>query len=106
MRTMSRWSGFDGVIANRRAFPSFTLSRKGAVVVCLLLVGTVGYTDYLTGYERSLALFYLLPISFAVWFGSLILGLAIVIVSVIVWVLSDLAAGIPAVGFWRLGNNR
>jgi signal transduction histidine kinase len=38
-----------------------------------------------------------------VWFGSLVLGFAIVIISVIVWVVSDLAAGIPAVGFWNIG---
>jgi signal transduction histidine kinase len=33
----------------------------------------------------------------------LIFGLAIVAVSVAVWKLSDLAAGIPAVGFWNAG---
>jgi signal transduction histidine kinase len=103
MRTIPRWSGFDRVTANLRSFPCFTLSRKALVVVCLLLVGVVGYIDYLTGYERSLLLFYLLPISLAAWFGSLVLGLAIATVSVIVWLLSDLAAGIPAVGFWNAG---
>jgi signal transduction histidine kinase len=66
-------------------------------------VGIVGYLDYVTGYERSLLLFYLLPISLAVWFGSFVLGLAIIIVSVTVWKLSDLAAGIPAVGLWNAG---
>ncbi len=104
MRTISRWSEFAWVIANRRSFPPFTLSRKGLLVLCVLLVGTVGYIDYLTGYERSLALFYLLPISLAVWFGSFVLGFAVVIISVIAWVLSDLAAGIPAVRFWNVGT--
>jgi signal transduction histidine kinase len=104
MRTILRWSGFDGVTANRRRFPPFTLSGKRLVVVCLLLVGTVGYIDYLTGYERSLALFYLLPISLAAWFGSFVVGFAVVIISVIAWVLSDLAAGIPAVRFWNVGT--
>jgi signal transduction histidine kinase len=73
------------------------------VFICLFLVGVIGYIDYLTGYERSLLLFYLLPISLAAWFGSLILGSAIVVVSVLVWMLSDLAAGIPALGFWNVG---
>jgi len=104
MRTIRRWSRFDAVIANRRRFPRFTLSRKGLVVVCLLLVGTVGYIDYATGYERPMLLFYLLPISVATWFGGLVLGLAFVITSVIVWMVSDLAAGIPALRFWNIAT--
>ena len=79
------------------------ISRTGLIVVCLILVGIVGYTDYQTGYERSLLLFYLLPISLAVWFGSFVLGLAIIIISVTVWKVSDVAAGIPAVGLWNAG---
>ncbi|PYK36807.1 MAG: hypothetical protein DME60_13660 [Verrucomicrobia bacterium] len=104
MRTTPGWIGFDGVIANRRSFSRFTISRKGLLVLCVLLVGTVGYIDYLTGYERSLALFYLLPISLAAWSGSFVLGFAVVIISVIAWVLSDLAAGIPALRFWNVGT--
>jgi signal transduction histidine kinase len=62
----------------------------------------VGYVDYLTGYERSLLLFYLVPISLAVWFGNFAFGLAVVVVCVLVSVLSDLAAGIPALRFWNV----
>ena len=106
LRVFSRANGvrgFDSVIVRPRDLARFTLSRKALVVACLLLVGIVGYIDYLTGYERSLLLFYLLPISLAAWFGSLIFSLAIVVVSVAVWKLSDLAAGIPALGFWNVG---
>src|SRR5262249_53389383 len=101
--TISRRSGFDGGTANRRSFPPFTLSGKALVVVCLLLVGVVGYMDYLTGYENSLLLFYLLPISLATWFGSFVFGFAVIIISVIAWVLSDLASGIPALRLWNIG---
>jgi signal transduction histidine kinase len=96
-------TGSHRFIAGLRNIACFTLSRKALVVVCLLLLGAVGYIDYLTGYERSLLLFYLLPISLAAWFGSLVLGLAVASVSVIVWLLSDLAAGIPTLGFWNVG---
>ena len=99
----NRVRGFDRVILRPRNLARLTLSRKALVVACLLLVGIVGYIDYLTGYERSLLLFYLLPISLAAWFGSLIFSLAIVVVSVAVWKLSDLAAGIPEIGFWNAG---
>jgi signal transduction histidine kinase len=81
----------------------FSFSRKALAIACLFLVGVIGYIDFLTGYERSLLLFYLLPISLTAWFGSFGLGLAVVVVSVAVWKLSDLAAGIPAVGFWNAG---
>jgi signal transduction histidine kinase len=81
----------------------FSFSRKALAIACLFLVGVIGYIDFLTGYERSLLLFYLLPISLTAWFGSFGLGLAVAAVSVAVWKLSDLAAGIPAVGFWNAG---
>jgi len=71
--------------------------------VCLLLVGCVGYIDYRTGYERTMILFYLLPISLAIWFFGLIGGLAIAVLSVVTTVVSDVAAGIPVTGFWNGG---
>jgi signal transduction histidine kinase len=94
---------FDTVTGKLRDFPRFRLSRKFLVIACLTLTCVVGYIDYLTGYERSLLLFYLLPISLAAWFGSSAIGFAIVIVSIVIWMLSDIAAGIPAVGFWNVG---
>jgi len=84
--------------------PRKTLRQHLVVfVTCFALVGVVGYVDYLTGYERSLLLFYLLPISLAAWFGDVVVALAIVFASVAAWKLSDLAAGIPAVGLWNAG---
>jgi signal transduction histidine kinase len=68
-----------------------------------VLVGVIGYIDYATGYERSLSLFYLLPISLATWFDGLTFGLVITVFSVVVWILSDVAAGIPVVGVWNAG---
>ncbi len=73
------------------------------VIVCLALTGLVGYADYITGYERSLLLFYLLPISLAAWFGGFVFSLVIAVVCILVWVLSDLASGIPSVRFWDMG---
>jgi hypothetical protein len=66
-----RRTPLDRVIVNLRNFPRLTVSRKSLVVACPFLVGIVGYIDYLTGYERSPLLFYLLPISLVAWFGSL-----------------------------------
>jgi signal transduction histidine kinase len=95
---------FDRAMVNLRNFRHFRFSRGSLTVACLVLTCLVGYADYLTGYERSLLLFYLLPVSLAAWFGSFGFSLAIAVVCVLVWVLSDLAAGIPALELWNVGT--
>jgi signal transduction histidine kinase len=92
-------------IAKLRKFSNFTFSRRFLAVACPVLAGLVGYVDYLTGYERSLLLFYLVPISLAVWFGNFAFGLAIVVLCVVVSGLSDLAAGLPALRFWNIATS-
>src|SRR5213080_3677888 len=94
---------FDRIMADLRRTPILRVSRTALVVTCLCIVGIVGYIDYLTGYERPLLLFYLVPISLATWFGSLQIGLGMAVVSVAASMLSDLAAGIPTLGFWNAG---
>src|SRR5438552_15018274 len=91
------------VRANVRSLPNWLFCWKTLVIACLFLVGVVGYIDYLTGYERPLLLFYLLPISLAAWFGSFSTALAIAILSVAVSLVSDVAAGIPVLGLWNGG---
>ena len=77
--------------------------RPCLIVACLLLVGVVGYMDYVTGYERPLLLFYLLPISLGAWFGGFFAALGVAVLSVAVSLVSDFAAGIPALGLWNAG---
>ena len=74
----------------------FLHCRSGLLITCLFLLGIVGYVDYLTGAERPLLLFYLLPISLAAWFGSFLTALGFAVASVAVSILADVAAGIPA----------
>src|SRR5882724_7822400 len=88
---------------NAHSLFRFLYCWKALVITCLLLVGVVGYVDYLTGYERPLLLFYLLPISLAAWFGTFFMGLRIAVISIAISMLSDVAAGIPALGFWNAG---
>ena len=53
--------------------------RIFSIVLSILVILAVGYVDYITGEEISLALFYLIPISAATWYitrwAGLILGL-------------------------------
>src|ERR1043166_3793454 len=79
------------------------LGRATMAIVSFVLVCIIGYIDFETGYERSLSLFYLIPISIGTWFVGLICGLMIATLSVVVWVMSDLAAGIPGVRIWNAG---
>jgi signal transduction histidine kinase len=95
---------FDRLTVNLRNFRRLKFSNRSLAIACLILVGLIGYLDYLTGYERSLLLFYFVPISLAAWFGSFAFAIAIVAVCVIAWVLSDLASGIPALGLWNIGT--
>lgn len=98
-----RRSVFDSSIANLRNFYRLEISRTSLTFICLIVAGIIGYIDYVTGYEHSMLLFYFLPISLAAWFGTFAFGIAIVVVCVTTWVLSDLASGIPRLGFWNIG---
>jgi signal transduction histidine kinase len=103
MKKVPRRIELHKVTTNINNLSRFLSGRKALVVTCFFLVGVVGYVDYLTGYERPLLLFYVLPISLAAWFGGFIMGLGIAVVSIAVSMLSDVAAGIPALGFWNAG---
>ena len=78
------------------------VSRIALIAVCLILITLLGYLDYLTSYEQSLLLFYLVPIALATWFRGLVFGLTFSVLSVSAWIVSDLSAGIPHVGVWNI----
>ncbi|MBX7152136.1 GGDEF domain-containing protein [bacterium] len=63
------------------------------VVATVLVVASIGIADYLTGYEISFSLFYLLPISLAIIFGNFNLGIVISVVSAIIWFSVDFLSG-------------
>ena len=94
---------FDSSIVNLRNFYRLKISRPSLTIICLILAGIIGYIDYVTGYEHSMLLFYFLPISLAAWFGNFAFGIMMVVVCVTTWVLSDVASGIPSLGFWNIG---
>jgi signal transduction histidine kinase len=93
---------FDKITAKLHNFPHFTFPRRSLAIACLILACLIGYLDYVTGYEHSLLLFYLIPISLAAWFGNFAFGVAIAVVCVVLSVISDVAAGIPALPSWNI----
>ena len=80
-----------------------TRSRFALTAACLIITACLGYVDYITGYEQTFLLFYLVPIGLGTWFGSFWLGLSISVLSIAAWILSDIAAGVPTVGLWNIG---
>src|SRR2546423_3310591 len=89
---------------NAIALPTrLTRSRFALIVICVLLTAGLGYVDYLTGYEQTFLLFYLVPIGLGTWFGDFWLGFTFSVMSIGAWVVSDVAAGVPTGGVWNIG---
>jgi signal transduction histidine kinase len=68
-------------------------SRFLLILVSLAFLAAVGTIDYLTGFEISFSIFYLLGIGFATWFVGKRFGLAVSALSVVVWIFGDFEAG-------------
>src|SRR5215471_700146 len=64
-------------------------SKRCVVFLALLSVLLIGIADYLTGIEISIAIFYLLPVSFAAWFAGRNEGVLVAVVATIVSFASD-----------------
>jgi signal transduction histidine kinase len=70
-----------------------TRSFTVLVLISLALVAAVGVIDYLTGFEMFFSVFYLLGVAFAAWFVGRTFGFIMSVLSVLVWLGGDLAAG-------------
>jgi diguanylate cyclase (GGDEF)-like protein len=58
-------------------------------------VAIVGCLDYLTGFEISFSVFYLLPVGIAAWYAGPRSGAAFAVIASLTWYVADLAAGQP-----------
>lgn len=99
-------SAFQAAPSNMPRFlwlDRLTKSRLALILLCLVIIAGLGYLDYVTGYEQTFLLFYLVPIALGTWFGSFWLGFTFAIFSVMAWVTSDVAAGAPSAGWWNIG---
>jgi signal transduction histidine kinase len=68
-------------------------SKPLSAVLSIVLLGIVGYLDYVTGYKISFFIFYLIPIVFALQRVGFSFAIIISVLSPIVWIASDIAAG-------------
>src|SRR4029434_1829108 len=79
-----------------------TASMPALIASCAIITAILGYVDYVTGYEQTFLLFYLVPIGLGTWFGAFWVGLVFSILSIVAWIVSDVAAGVPTVGAWKV----
>lgn len=68
-------------------------SRIALIAIAFLIVAVIGAVDYLTGFETSFSIFYLLPIGLAIWFVGRGFAIFTSILSVVVSLAGDLARG-------------
>jgi len=67
--------------------------EKKVFAVTFLIVLLIGLTDYISGYEMSFSIFYLIPISIAVIYSNRKTALIISVISAALWLLVDLSSG-------------
>jgi signal transduction histidine kinase len=76
-------------------------SRVSIALLSLIWIGVVGLADYWTGYERSMMIFYLIPITLGTWFVGRSFGMFLSGLSIGTSILTDVASGIPEVRLWN-----
>jgi hypothetical protein len=72
------------------------LGRQPCLRILLLgalSVAVLGALDYVTGYEISFSIFYLLPVSMIAWFVGRRAGILISVGAAASWLLAELLAG-------------
>ena len=68
-------------------------SKPFLITLNIVLLLCIGLIDYVTGYEIGISLFYLIPISFAAWFGGRLPSVIISSLSVLTITATDFMAG-------------
>ena len=85
-----RLVGSDG---NRHAAAKSGRRRGLIPAGCLLLLGLLGYLDYITGYEMSFFVFYSVPVGIAAWYLGRWPAIALALSATVTWLLADYFSG-------------
>src|SRR6185369_2661498 len=71
----------------------------------LLGLVLIGWVDYLTGFEMLFSVFYLVEVGLAAWYIGKTFGMLMSVLSVLVWIGGDWAAGAHYSRPWILAWN-
>lgn len=81
------------------------LSKWKILAISFCGIGVIGIIDYLTGYQVSVSVFYLMPVAIASWYAGRREGLFIAALACSSWFAADIAAEHPyenlAVPIWN-----
>ena len=69
------------------------ISRKALIALTLFTTFSLGVVDYFTGFELSIAFFYLIPVTMTAWAISRNAGLASSVLCTTVWLIANLLPG-------------
>ena len=71
-----------------------TKGRPGLTIVgCFLLLGVLGWLDYITGYEMSFFVFYSVPVGLAAWYAGRWPAVGVALGATVSWLLADYFGG-------------
>jgi len=68
-------------------------AKPWIVVAGLCLAGVIGAVDYLSGYQISFAIFYLVPILLVAWYVNRPAGIAACLAGTVIWAVADHLSG-------------
>jgi diguanylate cyclase (GGDEF)-like protein len=71
----------------------YKLHRSVLITIALVIVGSVGILNHLTGPDLSIWILYLIPIFLVTWFSERWIGILISIVSASTWLIADFTSG-------------
>ncbi len=74
-------------------FRSAAAKSRLACALSGVLIPSVGYLDYVTGYELSFSAFYLAPVFIAVWWVGMLWGMVAAVASALTWGIADVLSG-------------
>src|ERR1035437_1115274 len=68
--------------------------RRGlSLAGCFILLGVLGWLDYLTGYEMSFFVFYSSPVGIAAWYVGRWPAIGVALGATVTWLLADYFSG-------------
>jgi diguanylate cyclase (GGDEF)-like protein len=81
------------------------LSRWRIVAVACCAVVLIGVVDYVTGYQISVSVLYLVPVMLAAWYAGKRAGIGLAVLSSLAWLTVDIGTAHPydhfAIPFWN-----
>ena len=80
-------------------------SRLFSIILGFILIGLVGFVDYVTGRDFSFAIFYLIPIGYITWFVGRQPGFLASIASAMTWFFDEYTGAdltmYPLIPYWN-----